>query len=275
MRKVGTLAMLATLSMAVAMGADLEPGSRVPEVPADFKLVFEKYGVGNDLLQRGELVFRRGRGYLFLSDPALEVVRHDPGSKRLEIINLGKKQRCEVTLKKLETFRANLRDAIAAACAKREAAGGRGNEVAAAMSRDLIEPRFKVVYDDAAHELRLTNPTVEVVARGEPDDDGSRRALIVSTLDALIGLESLRDPRAIPPFVRLETLRGLTVDHRLRPAEVSYLYRLSGPPRKLRWHYRLVAELTPREIEAIARVDLLFERSVPVRFERYEPPKTR
>ena len=111
--------------------------------------------------------------------------------------------------------------------------------MAAAKSRDLIDPHFTATFDASARRLRLTNKSVEVDAQGETEPDGLRLALISQTLAALVKLDSLRDPQGIPPFPRLEALEALTAGHRLRPSELTFLYRLSGPPQKLRWTYRL------------------------------------
>ncbi len=197
MRKVGTLAAVLFTVANAASGSDLVKEVDATAVPADFKLIVAFYGLGKEPLQKVELVFTKGRAYRFVEEPGLEVVIHEPRSSRLDLLDLARKIRSEVTLKKLETFRANLHDAIAASCAKREASGSRADEVAAAMSRALIDPRLTRTYDERTHLLRLTSGTVEVDARGEPEPDGARLSLIASTLDALIGLESLRAPQGI------------------------------------------------------------------------------
>lgn len=281
MRNAGALAAVAVLGLVAASGAGPEAAGTTPTpasastVPANFKLVIGTYGTGKTPIRKAEMVFVKGRAYLFVSEPALEVIIHDPKAERLEVLDLNRKIRAEVTLKKLQTFQANLHDAIAAACAKREAQGGRANQVAAAMSRDLIDPRLAAAYDPQTHRLRLTNPTVEIDAQGEPEPDEARLALIGSSLAAVVQLEMLRDPQGIPPFARLDALRVLTSEHRLRPTEMTFLYRLAGPPRKLRWTYRLVPELTDREVEAISRVQMMRDRCVLTRFERYERPRAR
>ena len=58
--------------------------------------------------------------------------------------------------------------------------------------------------------------------------------------------------------------------HHLRPAELSFVYRLAGPPRKHGWTFRLLETLTARETEALKRVITLRERTPYVPFERYE-----
>jgi hypothetical protein len=120
----------------------------------------------------------------------------------------------------------------------------------------------------------LTNPTVTVDATGEPEPDQGRLTLIDAALTAHIRLASVRDPQAIPPFIRLDALHALTASHHLRPTELSFLYRLAGPPRRHRWTYRLIDTLTERELEAIKRVIRLRERTSYVPFNRYEQRST-
>lgn len=243
----------------------------VPAVPADYKLVIALYGVAKEPLSKSELVVHKGRGYLFNPGPPLEVVIHDPLADRLEIIDLKRRIRTEISFKSLEEYGDQLHKAISTATAKREALGGKGNLIAAAMSRDLIDPRFSALYDPATHRLRLTNPTIEVEARGEPDPDESRLLSIQNTLAALARMDSVRDPQDVPPFPRLDTLRALMTEHRLRPTELAFVFRLAGVPRKLRWTYRMEPTLTKRELEAIATVEAIYERSRFARFKRYGP----
>jgi hypothetical protein len=80
----------------------------------------------------------------------------------------------------------------------------------------------------------------------------------------------MRDPELIPPFTELETFSALVGEKHLLPTEVSILYRLAGPPRKIRKTYRVVPALTKREIEALARVDQLRRSAPTLSFQRYE-----
>jgi hypothetical protein len=86
-------------------------------------------------------------------------------------------------------------------------------------------------------------------------------------------LTALRDPKGIPPFTRIEALQRLVKDHRLRPTDVSFLYRLAGSPKRLRWKFRLVPELTDREREAIDRVERLMAVIPTVPLARFENPE--
>jgi hypothetical protein len=273
MRKAGALAVAWALSLVAPPSGDSGKAGDT-RGPADFKLVIAHYGVRKEPVGKAELVVRNGSAYHFVSEPPLEVIIHDPAAQRLELLDLDRKVRSDITLKSLDAYQRKLRDAIAHSCEKLEAQGGRANLVASAMSRNLIDPRFHVSHDAASHEVRLTNPTVEVEARGEPEPDRARLSLIADSLAALAKLDAVRESQGVPPFSRLETLRALTVDHRLRPTETSFLFRLAGPPRKVRWTYRLVPELTGREVEAISRVDAMRARCHFVRFERYNRPQS-
>jgi hypothetical protein len=270
MRRASAIAAVAGLFLAGAWGIGAEPPKPAAAVPADFKLVIGEYGAAKEPVGTLELIFRRGMAYQFSAGPLLEVIIHDPSTQRVELVDLNRKLRTEVTEPRLETYQTKLHDAIAAACAKREKQGGRANEVAATMSRRLIDPNFTAAFDTETRQLRLTNPTVEVEARGDPEPDAGRLTRIGNTLVALIRLESMRDPQAIPPFARLETLHALTADHRLRPSEISILYRLAGRPQRNRWTFTFVPKLTDREVEAIARLTALMDRCQFIRFERYK-----
>ena len=265
------MAIVAVLAMGAAgedQPATPRPG---PGVPADYKLVIAMYGVAKEPISKTELVVHKGRAFLFKPGPPLEVIIHDPSTGRLEMIDLKRKIRSEISFKKLDDYGNQLHDAIAAASAKREALGGKGNQVAAAMSRDLIDPHFAASYDSASHRLRLSNTTIDVEARGEPETDEARLAAIHATLAALARMDSVRDPQDIPPFPRLEALRALVVDHRLRPTELTFVFRLAGPPQKIRWTFRMEPSLTKRELEAIATVEAIHELCRFARFNRYGP----
>ncbi len=55
-------------------------------------------------LSKSELVVHKGRGYLFNPGPPLEVVIHDPLADRLEIIDLKRRIRTEISFKSLEEY---------------------------------------------------------------------------------------------------------------------------------------------------------------------------
>jgi hypothetical protein len=246
------------------------PASAPVPPPADFKLTVGFYGVGKDPITTAELVVHKGTAYLFASESPKEIVIFDPGAERLELVDVGRKLQSEIMLARLEHMQAVLHKSVDTQIRKREAEGGRGNRIAAEMSRALIDPGLSETYEAATHHVRLTNSLVTVDATGEPEPDAARLAIIDASLSAFVRLDSTRDLTAIPPFIRLDTLHALTVGHRLRPTELSFVYRLAGPPRKHRWTYRLVETLTGRELEALNRVIRLREQTRFVPFEKYE-----
>jgi hypothetical protein len=267
---------VAAVALAIVLGALLPitvgAGAPDPKPQADFKLLISLYGTGKEPVSRAELLTHNGRSYQFLALelPQEEVIVHDPGSARMELIDIRRRVRSEVAFKQLDAYQAKLHNAVAAACAKREKEGGKANLVAAAMSRDLIDPRFSVAFDPALNRLRLTNPTVEIEAAGVPDLNRERLAVLEEALLSLIRLGALREPQAIPPFPRLEAVKTLISGHHLLPSEISSLYRLTGRPLKIRWTYEFVPTLTPRELKALSMINALRDRCRFVRFDAYQ-----
>ena len=124
--------------------------------PADFKVNIEYFGVQKEPVRRAQLVVRKGRGYWLLSD-SNEVIIYDPTEGQVELLDLERRIHTEVPIPKLEEAIAKLRQLKTAAIEKLEEAGGRANILAAAMSRNLIEPKLEVAFDAAQKRLKLTN----------------------------------------------------------------------------------------------------------------------
>jgi hypothetical protein len=239
--------------------------------PADFKLKLTLYEAGDTPLETSELLAHAGSVYRF-REHSNEVMIVLPGDERVDIVDMtvNKRAQTSVSFKLLDDELGKLRAAISGAIGKLEKEGGRANRLKAQMTRDLIEPKLTATFDASTNHLNLKGETAEVSATGEPDPDAARLTLIGTVLPVLLKLESLRDPALIPPFAELETISVLINERHLRPTEVSMLFRLAGPPRRVRWTYELVPSLTERELEALARVDLL-RRNVPsLGFSRYE-----
>jgi hypothetical protein len=241
-----------------------------PDASHDFKLVVRLFGAGKDAIASAELVVRGGVGYQFVSEVPEEVVIIDPARARVSLIDLARKLQTELTSQRLDAALAGLHRKKKAAIEAQEKAGGRASRVFAGMSRDLVEPSFRESYDPSSHRLRLNNPSVDVDALGEPEADKARLVVIVNCLAAVAKLTALRDPTNITPFTRLDALRAVATEHGLRPKEMTFLYRLAGPPQRLRWTYQLVPALTDREREAIARVDRSRANTPFVPYEEYE-----
>jgi hypothetical protein len=254
------------LSLLFATGA----AAQQPE-PSDFKIKLAIFEAGDTPLETSELVAHQGRVYQFRAD-STELVIVRPASSRIDLVDIDANHRAQtsVTFRKINDELEKLRAAIAAAIAKREKAGGRANRLKAEMTRDLIEPRLAATFDTAANRLTLKGGSAEVTATGDLDPDLDRLALLGAVLPALVKLESMREPESIPPYTELETLSILIGEKRLRPTEVSILFRLAGPPRKARWTYQLVPTLTAREREAVARVDQLCKTAPSLSYNEYE-----
>ena len=62
-----------------------------------------------------------------------------------------------------------------------------------------------------------------------PAPDPARLALIAESLASLAKLESFRNPADAPPYARLDTLAALAGARKLRPVEMSILFRRAGP----------------------------------------------
>ncbi len=242
-----------------------------PSASPDFKVLVAAFALGAKPVSTEEIIARDGRIYQFRSE-SVEVVVVDPPRKLVELVDLGRKVQTEVTFDQLDGALAKLSERLRKVIADREATGKRADAIEAAMTRDLIDPRFRRAELPRAGRLRLANDSVEVDAAGEPEADPARLDLIALALDSVAKLGAFRTPDDLPPFGELEAI-GALKGSKLRPLELSYLYRLAGPPRKFRRTYKLVPTLTDREREAIARVDRVRETAPLVRYERYRTGK--
>jgi hypothetical protein len=257
--------MVALLAMA-SVGAD-DP----PVVPADFKLMVGEFSLKKEPVSTSEIIVRQGKAYIFESD-SKEVVIVEPARKRLELLDVGRKVQAEVSFRMLDLTLEKIKTTLGEAAEAREKQGGRGNALEAKMTRDLLQKtKLAVAEDPKLHRVRLTNPTVEVDADGEPETDAARLAMVTVILESIAKLGAFKIPDDLPPFIELEAITAMTGDRKLRPTELTYLYRLKGPPKKFHRTYKLVPTLTDREVEAIARVDRLREAVPSVRYGQYRP----
>jgi hypothetical protein len=238
------------------------------EVAADFKIKVAAFGLAKDPIYTEELVAISGRVYQFVSI-SHEIVIIEPIRSRVDLLDIERKLQSEVTFSQIDEGLARIKGTLARTIDRREKTGKRADQVEAQMTRDLAEPRLAVSPDPGSRRLRLTNPSVEVVADGEPEPDAPRLALVRSAMTSVAKLGAFRTPNDLPPFIELDTIDALTGDRKLRPTELSYLYRLAGPPKKFRRTYRLIPDLTDRDREAIRRIDQLRESAPSVRYEKY------
>jgi hypothetical protein len=239
-----------------------------PTVPADFRMTVGSHGAGPDPIYTEEIVVHSGRIYVLPSN-SKEVTIIEPSRSSLEILDVGRKVQTEITFQKLDESLVKLKTSLRDAIAKLEKQGGRGKLLEAQMTRDLFETRLEVTFDAKSNHLRLKNPAVEIEADGEAETDPARLAFIKSSLVNIARLGAFRAPNDLPPFVELETINDLIDQRKLRPTSIAYLYRLAGPPQKMRRTYKLTPTLTVREIEAIRRVDKLRESARSVRYDQY------
>lgn len=267
-----SIAVLFGIGCAIAvLGVDgPAPPSAAPSPPADFKIVARAFDAGKTPKIQVEFVARRGRIYRFGSDRREEVIIFDPAANnRIALIDLGQQVQADLTASQLDDELAKIRAAIEKRIAGHESNPDRGERLAAAMTRNLLDPRFVESPSPQPGRLRLISPAVEVDAAGVVDTDPGRVAMVRAVLIAMAKLRSVRDPTATPPDAELAALDRLDDDPKRRPTEVSLLYRLAGPPRRERWTYQLVPELTAREVEALTRVDRFREKARPIRSDLY------
>lgn len=254
----------ATLALAAASALAGDPG------PDDFKIAFALYQVAEEPVDRGDLVFHRGRVYRFRHDsPELIIIKTT--AREAEFLDIRGRDQASISFARIDLAMAALREALGQTIAELEKKGGRANLLAAAATRELLDPPLEVSFDDAKHTLHLQSQRVQVDAVGEPESDPARLAMIGEALVTLVKIDAMRAPdHRNPPFVQLTTLTDLTMKRQLRPSEITTLYRLGGPPLKYRWTYHLVPQLTDREREALARVEYLRLHASRLSFDQYE-----
>ncbi|MHC5536917.1 hypothetical protein ACYOEI_01430 [Singulisphaera rosea] len=265
-RYSGFMLMLAVFGLE-AGGGETDSEHRV----ADFKLAIEEFEVRKEPVRTVEMIVHGGRVYQIITKPGFEVVLYEPTADRVEIVDLARKVRTEVALRKVETLEETRRQVLNRTRDVAEAKPSPSNS----SPKDLLQQPLAVSFDRQARRLSLSNQAFEVEAIGEPEADRGRLDLIAKALVTLEKVNALRNPRPIPPFPTLEAVRTLVEGHRLRPSEITVLYRLTGPPRKVRSTYRVTPNLTTREVEALERIHSLMARSRFVRLEEYKDLQSR
>jgi hypothetical protein len=250
------------------LGIDEPARPRATETK-DFKLEIRFFGPQKGALASADLIVRNGIAYEFASELPDEVIIIEPTRSRIVLLDLERRLQTEIGAKQLDASLGKLYSATLAAIERREKSGTRADKVAAAMSRDLIDPRFKTQPDPDPHRLILSNPSVEIRTESVDEPDLYRLQMIMNSLAALNKLSAVREPDAIPPFTRIAALRAVSDTGKQRPIEMSCLYRLAGPPRRLRWTYKL-AEVTERESNALKTLDALRLKLKYVTLEEYD-----
>ena len=146
----------------------------------------------------------------------------------------------------------------------------RAGRIAAEMKRNLRDPHFASTYDEPSRTLKLANPNVQIDAVGEPEPDRARLAVLAETLTLVTKLRALREAGEFSPFPQLDAFSALMDGRKLRPTEMTFLFRLAGPPEKHRWAYSLVQTITDRERAALVKIDDSLLTTRRIDFERYE-----
>ena len=239
------------------------------DAPADFKLAIALFEAGDIPLATAELVVRHGLAYEFVREAPEEVILIDPARARVVLFDLDRKVKTELTPKRLDSALSRVHQAVRLKIENYEKSGTRSDRVLAGKYREMIDPSVPETFDPATGRLVLSNPTIRVEAAGAAEPDGARRLLIANALAALVKLGAVHDPSNLTPFSRLQTIRSLVVTHGLRPTEIACVTRLSDTPKKLRWSFRLVPELTERERIAIARIEQALPRAPVLPFDKY------
>jgi hypothetical protein len=265
----------AAVAVVLLVAAADQPAKPVSQAdkPADFKLVIELFGVRKEAIAKADLVVHEGVGYQFLAELPEEVIIIEPRPNPVILLDVERHIQTGLDSARLDAHLAQLHKRVSETIERREKAGTRAARVAADISRDLIDPHFTESYDSATRRMRLSNASVDVAASAEPEPDRARLNVIFNCLGAIAKIGSYRDPSDLPPFTRLDALRALAAHPELRPSEISFIYRLAGPPRKLRWTYQLVPSLTDREIKALGLIEKMRRAAALVPYERYEKTK--
>jgi hypothetical protein len=246
-----------------------------PPTPPEFKILWASFGVGEDPLAVYQMLTSRGKVYEFRGNSA-EVVVFDPSQKLIYVVDFKLRSKARITYREVDDRIATLRREAIEAADELERKTGRADRVAGTLKRIVVEPKFQANFDEGEHRLKLTNASIEIEARGEHEDDPARFAVLSEYLMEAVKLRTIRDPSDLRQFTEIETLSDLIEKHKLRPMEITFLFRLAGKPQKLRAIYRVVPEIPADERKNIAAVDALLNSPIQAmtldRFDRLIDP---
>lgn len=246
-----------------------------PPAPPEFKILWASFGVGDDPLAVYQMLASRGKLYEFRGS-STEVIVYDLSQKLIHIVDLKLRSKARITYREVDERLAKLRRETIEAADELEKKTARADRVAGALKRIVVEPKFQATFDEGEHQLRLTNASIEIEARGEHEDDPARFAVLVEYLMEAVKLRTIRTPEDLRQFTEIETLSNLIEKHKLRPMEITFLFRLAGRPQKLRAIYRVVPEIPEDERKNIAAVDALLNSPIQAmtldRFDRLIDP---
>ncbi len=205
----------------------------------------------------------------YLETGSKEVIIVDPAASMIRFLDVKLGVSSELAYRDLDAGLAANRDEQRKVIDSHARGKSRGERIDAEMRRDQVEPRFRPTFDEASNTLRMANPSVQVEARGEPEDDPARLAAIDGAVTTLAKLRAYREPEDLRHLVQLEAITSLVAGRKLRPAEFTYLFRLAGPPEKYRQTYLLVPEVTAEDRSGLDQIEARFAQSRRVAFERY------
>jgi hypothetical protein len=217
-----------------------------------------------------QMLASRGKLYEFRGS-STEVIVYDLSQKLIHIVDFKLKSKARITYREVDERLAKLRRETIEAADELEKKTGRADRVAGALKRIVVEPKFQATFDEGEHRLKLTNESIEIDARGEHEEDPARFAVLSEYLMEAVKLRTIRPPEDLRQFTEIETLSDLVEKHKLRPMEMTFLFRLAGKPQKLRAIYRLVPEIPEDERKNIAAVDALLNSPIPsMTLERFD-----
>ena len=247
---------------------DKEASSALSQEVKPYKLKVTTFGLAPEPLSKDEYIFLKDRIYLIpLDEPEMIVV--DRSESIIDLIHTKKRCQCELSIKELnqgiDKHRANLFQKIDT----QEGQGGRANRLESKMARELVEARLSVTNLEGAGRWRMVNGVVEVEAEGKlpapPVDSASLRL----ALETRLKIFAIRSPKDMPPFVELAALKEIFEVKKLAPTSISTIYRLAGPPLKVRRTYSWSDEVTDRDLRALSLVETLRETTPHLRYAKY------
>ena len=234
-----------------------------------FRFAIQQFDAGKKPIGRGEVIASRGRLY-YIEKSSNEVAIVEPARKSIHLVDIKLGLAADLSYGDLDSGIAANREEHRKAVEAHAHSKARGERIDAEIRRDMTDPRFRVGYDEPSHMLRLSNPTAQVERRGEPDGDPARLAAIAEALGTLAKLRSYRDPDNLRHFVEVEAVSALVDGRKLRPIEMTYLFRLAGPPEKHRWTYSLAPEVTEEDRKGLDLIEVRLLRARHVPFDRYD-----
>lgn len=237
----------------------------------DFRLSVKLRDVAAGPATEAEMIGYQGR-ILQMIDGRSELILIDPIARRIEVLNLDRKCIARISFDRLDAEVAAYKSRLQTTVDKLAVSTHRADKLNAAKTGDLLTPKGKLIYDKALHTLRRVGETTEAEARGVPDRDADRLALIRASLTSLIKLDTYRSPEKVPPFVQLQAIDALITEHRLRPTEMSFLYRLNGPPIRFLWTYKLTPGLAATDLELLTKLQEFRRNAALIDFDAYDRP---